>query len=232
MLKEWNKFEKIFLILGTISALLLTYIFKGTWIDLGYTLLYFWTALLLAKGKYSCYIIGIISTFFYAYISYINSYYGEIIIAMCCTLPLMIIGLINWLKNQDNTNTVIIKEITEKEIILVLLSQAILFYGYYLLLKAFNTSNLLISTISIVISLIATYLTARRSEYGFTGFIINDIILIILWILPILDGKLNIIPVVLCPVLLLINDIYGTYNWKKIKNRQKKGNKYELSRNN
>ena len=221
MFKGWTIFEKLFLILGTISAFVLTFSFKGTWIDLGYTLLYFWTALLLAKGKYACYIIGIISTFFYAFVSYNNSYYGEVIIAMCCTLPLMIIGLVNWLKHQDDTNTVVIKEISKKELIIVLLSQTIMFIGYYYLLKEFNTNNLLISTFSIVASIIATYLTARRSEYGFIGFIINDIILIILWSIPVIGGNTNLIPVLLCPVLLFINDIYGVYNWNKIKNKQR-----------
>lgn len=220
MFKDWTKFEIMFLFIGTLLALILTPVFNGTIIDLLYTLLYFWTALLLAKGKYSCYIIGIISTFFYAYVSYTNSYYGEIIISMFCTLPLMIVGLINWLKNQDDTNTVIIKEITKKELIIVLLSQAIMFNGYYYLLKYFNTSNLFVSTLSIVASLIATYLTARRSEYGFIGFIINDLILITLWGLPVIKGSLNLIPVLLCPVLLLINDIYGVYNWKKLKEQQ------------
>ena len=221
MLKDWTKFEKTFLVIGTIAALVLTYVFKGTWIDLGYALLYFWTALLLAKGKFSCYIIGIISTFFYAFVSYSNSYYGEVIIAMGCTLPLMIVGLINWLKHQDNTNTVIIKEITKKELILVLLSQIVMFFGYYYLLKAFNTNNLLVSTFSVMASIIATYLTARRCEHGFIGFIINDIILIVLWGIPVVNGELNIIPVLICPVLLLINDIYGVYNWKRIKDNQK-----------
>ena len=83
------------------------------------------------------------------------------------------------------------------------------------MLKNFNTNNVLVSTFSIVASLIATYLTARRSEYGFIGFIINDIILIVLWSMPVFTGNLAIIPVVLCPILLLINDIYGVYNWKK-----------------
>ena len=222
MFKDWTKFEKWFLILGTIAAIALTIIFKATWIDLTYTLLYFWTALLLAKGKYSCYIIGIISTFFYAIVSYTNSYYGEVIIAMCCTLTLMIIGLINWLKHQDDTNTVIVKEVTKKELLLLLVSQLIMFFGYYYLLKAFNTNNLLISTISVVASIIASYLSARRSEYCFVGFIINDLILIVLWSIPLFSGNYNIIAIVICPVLLLINDIYGVYNWKRIKRKQAK----------
>ena len=220
MFKSWTIFEKLFLLLGTIFAFILTFLFKGTWIDLGYTLLYFWTALLLAKGKYSCYIIGIISTFFYAFVSFSNSYYGEVIIAMCCTLPLMILGLINWLKHQDNTNTVIIKEVTKKELIMIILSQIIMSFGYYYVLKIFNTNNLIISTISISMSIIATYLTARRSDYGFMGFIIDDVILIALWIIPVIKGDLNLIPVLLCPILLFINDIYVVYNWRKIKEKQ------------
>lgn len=49
MLKGWTLFEKMFLILGTIISTAFTFIFKGPFIDSGYTLLYFWTALLLAK---------------------------------------------------------------------------------------------------------------------------------------------------------------------------------------
>lgn len=226
MFKGWNLFEKILIIVGTIVAVIITFVFKGTWIDLGYTLFYFWTAILLAKGKYSCYIIGILSTIFYSIVAYTNAYYGEVIMDMGGTLPLMIVGLVNWLKHQDNTNTVIIKDMTKKELIIMLLSQVILFTGYYYLLKAFNTANVLASTFSMTSGIIATYLTARRSEYGFIAFIINDIFLIILWGIPVVQGNLNIIPVVLCPILLLINDIYGVFNWKIIKKEQKE-NGYE-----
>ena len=219
-LKDWTKFEKLFLAVGTFTAIILTILFNGQIIDLIYTLLYFWTALLLAKGKYACYIIGIISTFFYAYVSYNNYYYGETIIAMCLTLPLMVVGLINWLKHQDKKKIVVIKEVSKKEVVILIASQILMSFGYYFLLKIFNTDNLIISTISIAVSLIATYLAARRSEYGFIGFIINDIILIVLWSIPFIGGNINIITILLCPVLLLVNDIYGVYNWKQIRQRQ------------
>lgn len=223
-MKDWTKFEKAFLTVGTLAAVFSTLLFKGQIIDLAYTLLYFWTALLMAKGKYACYIIGIISTFFYAYVSYNNQYYGETIIAMCMTLPIMIAGLINWSKHQDKKKTVIVKEVSKRELIALIFSQVLMSFAYYFLLKNFSTSNLIISTISVAISLIATYLAARRSDYSFYGFIVNDIILIALWSIPLIGGNINIITILLCPVLLLINDIYGVYNWKKIKQRQSKIN--------
>lgn len=221
MLKSWNLFEKLFLVIGTITAIVITIVFKCAWEDLAFTLMYFWSALFLAKGKYACYIIGVVSTFFYAYVSYKNAYYGEVIIAMCCTFPLMLFGLINWLRHQDDTNTVVIKDITKRELGLLLGSQVIMFFGYYFLLKAFNTNNLLVSTFSLVASFIASYLTARRSENGFIGFIINDLILIVLWGIPVVSGNYLVITALLCPILLLINDIYGVFNWRKIKEEQK-----------
>jgi len=220
MLKDWSKFEKCFLFLGTFVTCIATYFFKGTWIDFTYTMLYFITALLLAKGKYSCYIICFISTFFYAYISYINGYYGEIIVSLGLTLPLSIYGLVNWLKNLYNKHTVRIRNMSKRELMILIGSQFIMVFGYYLLLKVFNTNNLIVSTLSLVASVMASYCTARRSENGFIFYIINDLILITLWGLPVITGNLSLIPVLLCPMLLLVNDIYGVYNWKRLKEKQ------------
>ncbi len=220
MLKDWTKFEKIFLVIGVLASIIATFVFSGTIIDLIYTLTYFITALLLAKGKYACYILCFISTFFYAYVSYKNGYYGEIVISLGMTLPLSVYGFINWLKNLDKKRIVKIKDMTKKELIVLGISQIVLFYPYFLILKYFNTNNLIVSSLSLIASVMATYCTARRSENGFVFYIINDIILMTLWGIPVINGNLNIIPILICPVLLFINDIYGVYNWKKIKSEQ------------
>ena len=62
-------------------------------------------------------------------------------------------------------------------------------------------------------SLFATYLVARRSKYGFLFYICNDIILVILWGMPVLNGELTLIPMVVNPIINLINDIYGWKSW-------------------
>ncbi len=105
---------------------------------------------------------------------------------------------------------------------MVLISQVVLFVLYYQIFKVFNTQNLIISTLSVVASVVLTYLFARRSEYGFIGYVINDIIIIVLWGLPVIRGDVSVIPVLLCPVLLLINDTYGVHNWREIKRRQRR----------
>lgn len=223
--KDWTKFELTFLICGLTVSILSSIIFKGTIIDTLYTSLYLVTALLMSKGKIECYFVGFISTFFYGIVSYNQGYYGELIITIFLTFPIMIIGIISWLRNQDKEDdVVIVNTLPRKEIIIALASQLILFWIYYFLLKAFNTDLLVISSISVVTSVLASYFEARRSELSLFCYIANDIVIITLWIIPVIAGETALISVLVGPILLLINDIYGSYNWRRLKEIQKKKN--------
>lgn len=97
-----------------------------------------------------------------------------------------------------------------------------MFWVYYFLLKAFNTDLLVISSFSIVTSVLASYFEARRSEWSLFCYIANDLVIITLWLIPIISGQTELISVLVGPILLLINDIYGSYNWRRLKKNQKK----------
>ena len=218
---DWNLFEKCFLTFGLLISVLSTIIFNGTIIDTLYTSLYFVTALLMAKGKVECYFIGLFSVFFYAYISYNQGYYGELLITAFLTLPIMIIGIISWLRHQDKEESIVLlSTLSKKELALSLLLQIPLFFVYYTILKIFNTDLIIISTFSIVTSVLATYYEARRNSLAFPCYILNDIMIITLWLIPILNGDKALISVLVGPLLLLMNDIYGTFNWTRIKKHQ------------
>lgn len=222
--KDWNLFEKIFLIVGLSISVLSSIIFNGSIIDTLYTSLYLITALLMSKGKVECYFVGFVSVFFYGIVSYNQGYYGELLITAFLTFPIMIIGIISWLRHQDRENdVVIISSLSKRETLIAFLSQPILFAGYYFLLKIFNTDLLILSSLSIVTSVLASYFEARRSELSLFCYIANDLIIITLWLIPIITkGQIELISVVVGPVLLLINDIYGSINWNKIKKIQNK----------
>lgn len=220
--KDWNKFEISFLICGLLSSIISSVIFKGTVIDTLYTSLYLITALLMSKGKVECYFVGFVSVFFYGIVSYNQGYYGELIITAFLTFPIMIIGIISWLRHQDKEDdTVVISSLSKKEITIALLSQFILFWIYYFILKVFNTDLLVISTISVVTSVLASYFEARRSELSLFCYVANDLVIITLWLIPIINGQIELISVLVGPMLLLINDIYGSYNWNRLKKKQK-----------
>ena len=220
--KDWNLFEKLYLFVGIVVGILTSIIFNGTIIDSLYTITYLTTAILMSKGKVESYFIGIISVFFYGIVSYNQGYYGELFITIFLTFPMMIIGIVSWLKHQDkDEDVVIISSLSKKEIVFAFSSQLILFWVYYFLLKAFNTDLLMISSLSIVTSVLATYFEARRSKLSLFCYVANDLILITLWMIPIINGDTSLISVLIGPMLLLVNDIYGSYNWKRLKDIQK-----------
>ena len=220
--KDWNLFEKLYLFVGIVVGILTSIIFNGTIIDSLYTITYLTTAILMSKGKVESYFIGIISVFFYGIVSYNQGYYGELLITIFLTFPMMIIGIVSWLKHQDkDEDVVIISSLSKKEIVFAFSSQLILFWVYYFLLKVFNTDLLIISSLSIVTSVLASYFEARRSELSLFCYVANDLILITLWIIPIINGNTSLVSVLIGPLLLLVNDIYGSYNWIRLKNIQK-----------
>lgn len=222
---DWNLFEKLYLSIGILVGTLSSIIFHGTVIDSLYTITYLTTALLMSKGKVECYFIGFISVFFYGIVSYNQGYYGELLITIFLTFPIMIIGIISWLRHQDKEDdVVIINSLSKKEILLAFSSQLVLYWIYFFILKLFNTDLLVISSLSVVTSALASYFEARRSELSIFCYIANDIVIITLWMIPIIIGQIQLISVIVGPILLLINDIYGSYNWKRLKEKQEKKN--------
>ncbi len=222
---DWNLFEKLYLSIGILIGISSSIIFHGTIIDVLYTITYLTTALLMSKGKVECYFIGFVSVFFYGIVSYNQGYYGELLITIFLTFPIMIIGIISWLRHQDKEDdVVIISSLPKKEIILAFSSQLVLYWIYFFILKLFNTDLLIISSLSVVTSVLASYFEARRSELSLFCYIANDFVIITLWLIPIIGGQTELISVLVGPLLLLVNDIYGSYNWKKLKEKQGKKN--------
>lgn len=222
---DWTKFELGLLIIGLSISILSSIIFNGNVIDTLYTSSYLVTALLMAKGKVECYLVGFVSIFFYGIVSYNQGYYGELLITAFLTFPIMIIGIRSWLKHQDEKDDVVmINSLSRPEIVISFASQLLLFWLYYFILKFFNTDLLIISSLSVVTSVLASYFEARRSELSLYCYVANDFVIITLWIIPIIGGDTELVPVLVGPLLLLVNDIYGSINWSHMKRRQKAQN--------
>jgi len=178
--------------------------------------------LLLAKGKNLGQIFGVIITILYSIVSFKNKFYGEVLIYLIIMLPMYVIGIFTWIRHKNKeTDSVEINQISIKEWIIVAIIFIAIFVGIYYLLKAFNTNELIVSTISVLASLFACYLQIRRSKFSFGFYIINDIILMVLWGIPVMKGNMVLLPMLLDPTINFINDNYGFYNWRKLEKKQK-----------
>lgn len=174
-----------------------------------------------AKGNPFGQFLMIIFSIVYGIVSFGFSYYGEIITYLGMTAPMAFFALVSWIKNPYNGNKseVKVNRLNKKEIVFMIMLTAIITFVFYFILKAFNTANLIPSTVSVTTSFIAVYLTFRRSAFYAVGYAANDIVLIILWVLAALKDT-SYISVVICFVVFFVNDVYGFINWSRMKKRQ------------
>jgi nicotinamide mononucleotide transporter PnuC len=174
-----------------------------------------------AKGNPIGQALMIAFSLLYGIISYIFSYYGEMITYMGMTMPMAVFSLIAWLKNpyKGNKAEVKVNSIGKTEQLLMWLLSLIVTVAFYFILKHFNTANIIPSTVSVTTSFLAVYLTFRRCPTFALAYAANDIVLIVLWVLASLTD-IRYISVVVCFVAFLFNDIYGYISWQRMKRRQ------------
>ena len=174
-----------------------------------------------AKGNPFGQLLMVVFSLLYGIISYTFSYYGEMITYLGMTMPMAIFALISWLKNPYNGNKAEVKvnSIGKRENVCMWIVTFVVTFLFYLILKCFNTANIIPSTISVTTSFLAVYLTFRRSPYFALAYAANDIVLIILWILASLYD-IRYVSVVVCFIAFFANDIYGFVSWRKMKTRQ------------
>lgn len=178
-----------------------------------------------AKGNPLGQLLIIIFSILYGIISFSSSYYGEMITYLGMTAPMAVFALISWLKNpyKGNKSEVEIRRLKKKEIPVIVLLTTTVTVIFYFILKAFGTSNLFPSTVSVTTSFAAVYLSLKRSAFFAAAYAANDIVLIILWILAAIKD-ISYLSMVICFIIFLVNDIYGFINWLKMRKRQENSN--------
>ena len=169
-----------------------------------------------AKGNVWGQVLMILFSILYGIISFRFRYWGEMLTSLGMTLPMAVLSTITWIKNpsENNGNEVQIQSLSKKHIVALCISGIIVTAVYYYILKSFNTPNIIFSTISIITSFIAASLTMLRSSYYAVWYAVNDVVLIILWVLASLKDPAYI-PVVVNFSIFFMNDMYGFMSWKQ-----------------
>lgn len=174
-----------------------------------------------AKGNPIGQVLMVVFSLLYGVISYSFAYYGEMMTYLGMTAPMAVFACISWLRNPYNGNHAEVKvnRISKKEVVFMFVLTALVTLGFYYILEAFNTANILPSTISVTTSFLAVYLTFRRSPYYAMAYAANDVVLIILWTLASIED-ISYLSVLICFAVFLANDIYGFISWQRMHVRQ------------
>lgn len=181
------------------------------------------TALIfVAKGEVLGQILTVVFSIFYGVISFKFRYFGELITYVGMTAPIVLMSTVTWLKNpyKKGESEVKIAKLTKGKIILMIVLTAVTTFVFYFILRYFNTANLFFSTVSVATSFSASYLMLFRSPYYAVAYAANDVVLIILWVLASVTN-IQYVPMVICFVIFLVNDLFGFISWQKRKKQQR-----------
>lgn len=179
------------------------------------------TALIfVAKGNPLGQLLTIIFALLYGVISLENQYYGEMITYVFMSAPIALFTMIEWLRHPyQDTAEAEVQNLNFKKILLLFILTILVTGIFYFILKVLKTAQLEISTISIATSFAACFLLFLRSPYYAVAYSLNDIVLIILWTIASFENT-DCVPVTVCFMMFLLNDMYGFYSWKKMQKRQ------------
>lgn len=177
----------------------------------------------LAKGHPVGQVLIIIFSILYGIISFSFSYFGEMITYLGMTLPMAVLSLVSWLRHpyREGSSEVAARELRGRHFIAVSALSAAVTVLFYFILGALDTANLIPSTISVATSFFAASLTYLRSPYYALGYALNDVVLIVLWVMATLADP-SYISVTVCFIVFLVNDIYGFISWRRMLARQKR----------
>lgn len=179
------------------------------------------TALIfVAKGYVLGQVLTVVFAVFYGIVSFYFRYYGEMITYLGMTTPSAVAAVISWLRHPyEGTKEVKVNKLNAWLWLLLVVLTAGITVAFYFILTAIGNANIIFSTVSVATSFIASYLTFFRSPYYALGYAANDIVLIVLWTLAAIES-ISYLPMVACFIMFLINDLYGFYNWQRMKKTQ------------
>ncbi|MBQ8149674.1 MAG: nicotinamide mononucleotide transporter [Clostridia bacterium] len=194
---------------------------RASWLTLIASLTGVTSLIYSAKGHPLGQVLMVLFSLMYGVISWLARYYGEMITYLGMTMPMAVFALIAWLRHPfgDNRQEVAVNRISRGEGLLCCLLTAAVTAAFYFILKAFHTSHLSLSTLSVTTSFLAVYLTYRRSPLFAAAYAANDVVLILLWCLAAAQDR-SCISVVVCFAAFLANDLYGFISWRRMAQRQ------------
>ena len=220
-IKNLNRFEKC-LWLVSIIVVSASFVMSGgrDWLSMAASLIGVTALIFIAKGDVLGQILTVVFSVFYAAISYRYRYYSEMITYIGMTAPIAVMSVITWLKNPYAEKQVKISSMTPIKAAARLVFTATVTVLFYFILKALETPNLFFSTVSIATSFAASSLMLLRSPYYAVAYAMNDLVLIVLWVLASISD-ISYLPMVMCFVMFFVNDMYGFKNWRIMKKEQK-----------
>ena len=220
LFKEWTWFERIWLLLFSIVNVFLYLKWDSGLIGLISAMSGMLCVVLVANGKISNFVFGIVNTATYAYISYGYGLYGESMLNALFYLPTQFIGLWMWQRhrsvNKVRDEDIEIKRLSVKGWAIVIASVVVGAYAYMHVLMALDAQQVRIDSVAVVMSVVAQILLTLRYAEQWVLWILVNLLSIVLWVVTLSQSGGSDYTMPVMWTAFLINSIYGWINWLKL----------------
>ena len=142
------------------------------------------SVVLCAKGKRSGFLFGLVNVAGYAFISYCNRYFGEVMLNVLFYVPSNIVAYALWTRHKDASRggkVVQGRTLTIPQLGIACAGVALATVGYHFVLVSLGGSMAMLDGASTVLSIFATVLMALRYSEQWFFWIVVDVITVVLW---------------------------------------------------
>lgn len=212
---NWNLFEIVWLVLFTSIAIGFTVISKDSLFGFTVFVTGVLCVVLAAKGSLMSYVFGMYNTIGYAYLSYANGLFGEVMLNLLFFVPMNVVGFYMW-KNNRQGGKLAMRQMKLQGLLGVggVSVAGCLLLGFGLSFIPGQNSPY-IDAITTVLSIVATLLMVRRFKEQWLVYIVLNMFTVLLWVIRMVEGSPDGPLMIVMWSAYLINAGYGYYNWNK-----------------
>lgn len=219
LLAGWTRFEKLWLGVFTAVNLALFVAWDDSLLGLVTSLTGMMTVVLVAKGRISNYWFGMVNVTLYAWLSYRNRYFGEVMLNLGYFLPMQFVGLWLWSRHRRLDaavgDQVRVTRLSNRQRLFWLLVSVAATVGYGFVLRAMGGGLPFFDSTSTVLSVIAMFLMVRRVSEQWVLWITVNVVSVYMWAFAVGQTGRDVTMVVMWSAY-LVNSVYGWYNWRRL----------------
>ena len=215
---DWSRFERLWLLVFTAVNVYVYLALDDTLLGLVTSLTGMMTVVLVAKGKLSNYYFGAVNVVLYAYLSWRNGYFGEVMLNLGFFFPMQFVGYWLWSGHraaERGVDDVEVRVMSWQERGLWLALSLAATYGYGVVLERLGGTLPYWDSTSTVLSVIAMLLMVRRVTEQWVLWIAVNLVSIYMWAFALAQGGSDVSMVVMWSAY-LANAVYGLWNWTRM----------------
>ena len=224
VVKILKPLEWIFYFISLAILLFCGIYFKSNAFDIIASVISLCAVFLNLNNKKYCFFFYAIYVLIYGIISFINKQYGEGVINLVYNLPLYLFTIYGFYlskKKKQESSEFVIKSITKKQLIVMIVLIPIITVLYGLLLNHLGSASPYLNSLATAFALSASFLASRTIKEQWIAWIIYSLILFVLWLITFISNGNGLMFVILNALYILINT-YGLIVWIRKFNESKK----------